>query len=71
MAAIGIATIYVGYSLGLWGYCLIKGYNVGLKELFMPTWPPPLAGQGNGPAQKIITASVTKGVDVQNKPKVK
>jgi hypothetical protein len=38
---------WFGYSVALWGYCLIKGYNVTLAKLVNPvhpfaaTWPPP------------------------------
>lgn len=35
---------YVGYSIGSWGYVLLKGYNITLREWFSPLspyqWPP-------------------------------
>lgn len=40
MPAIGIGLVWVAYSAGLWGYCLIRGYNVTPKQLLSPTWPP-------------------------------
>ncbi len=40
MAGLGIALIWVSYSFGLYGYCLLKGYNVTPKQLFGPNWPP-------------------------------
>jgi hypothetical protein len=47
MPAIGIGVAWFGYSLTLWGFCLIKGYNVRFTELINPVkpysgpWPPP------------------------------
>lgn len=62
MVAIGVGLVWLGYTTGLYGYCLIRGYNVTLKQLVSPTWPPvsfktgpqggsgfdPGAGAGNG-----------------------
>ena len=61
MKAIAIGVIFLGYTGGLWAYCLIRGYNVPLKALFSPNGlaPPkgtnPLAGGivGPGVAQQI------------------
>jgi len=40
MPAIGIALLWAAYSAGLWGYCLMRGYNVTPKQLLSTTWPP-------------------------------
>jgi hypothetical protein len=46
MIAIGMGMAWVGYSFGLWGYCLIRGFNVKLTDLMNPVhpysgpWPP-------------------------------
>jgi hypothetical protein len=40
MLGIGFGLVWVGYLYGLYGYCLIKGYNVTAKQLVAPTWPP-------------------------------
>lgn len=46
MAAIGFALLWVGYSIGLYGWILVKGYDINSKDLFSRTqWPPA------GPAQ--------------------
>lgn len=48
MIVIGIALVFTGYTCGMWGYCLIKGYNISFSQLISPsgyykgTWPPPL-----------------------------
>lgn len=33
MAGIGIGVLWISYALGLYGYCLIRGYNVTLAQL--------------------------------------
>jgi hypothetical protein len=46
MPAVGMGIAWFGYGLSLWGYCLVKGYNVTLAQLLNPvhpyhaTWPP-------------------------------
>lgn len=52
MLPVGMLLSWAGYSLGLWGWCLIRGYDVTLGQLMSPThpygsgkgqtWPPPL-----------------------------
>lgn len=39
MTAVGIGVIFAGYTLGLWGYCLVKSYDVTFPQLFASTWP--------------------------------
>jgi hypothetical protein len=50
MTGIGMGLAFGGYTLALWGYCLIRGYNVPFKSMFGQTWP----GQQNQ-----ITGSAT------------
>lgn len=40
MAALGIGLIFIGYSSGLYGYCLFRGYDITPKQLFSSAWPP-------------------------------
>lgn len=40
MVAIGMGILVLAYSVGLYGYCLIRGYNITPKQLFSSTWPP-------------------------------
>jgi hypothetical protein len=40
LPAIGIGLVWIAYAAGLYGYCLMKGYNVSAKELMSPKWPP-------------------------------
>lgn len=39
MTAIGMGLAFGAYTLGLWGYCLVRGYNVPFTALFAQTWP--------------------------------
>ena len=51
---IGMLLTWAGYSVSLWGWCLLRGYNVTLGQLMSPVhpygsakgqpWPPPLMG---------------------------
>lgn len=36
MPAIGMGLVWGGWTLGLWGYCLIRGYDVTLGQLANP-----------------------------------
>jgi len=46
---IGMALVWGGYSVGLWGWSLVRGYNLSAKDLISPTgwysgkWPPEAA----------------------------
>lgn len=45
MPAIGIGMLWGAYTAALWGWTLIKGYQLTLGDIAMPgrkvTWPPP------------------------------
>jgi hypothetical protein len=48
LPAIGMGLGWLGYALGLWGWSLLRGYNVTLGQLMSPlhpyagAWPPAL-----------------------------
>ena len=52
MLPVGMLLVWAGYSVSLWGWCLIRGYDVTLGQLMSPAhpygagkgqaWPPPL-----------------------------
>lgn len=64
MVGIAFGLVWVGYTAGLYGYCLLRGYNVTPKQLLSPQWPPfkgkqqptgpsgPQGGTGYGPGGK-------------------
>ena len=39
MIALGLGVVWAGYYLFLYGYCLVKGYNVPLTSMMHSTWP--------------------------------
>ena len=47
MPAIGIGVTWLGWAVSLYGYCLVRGYNVKFTDLINPLhpwpgpWPPP------------------------------
>lgn len=65
MLAAGILIIFAGYSVSSWGYCLIKGYDIPLRQWVSPlhpfVWPsgdPPLIPQTQvWPSSKSAAAS--------------
>jgi hypothetical protein len=36
---LGMGLAFVGYGVGTWGYVLVKGYNISLREWFSPLHP--------------------------------
>jgi len=41
MSGLGIGIIFIAYGFGLWGYCMLKDYDVNIYQLFDQEWPPP------------------------------
>lgn len=39
MVAIGMTLVFAAYAVGMWGYCLVRGYNVTFAQVFAPVWP--------------------------------
>ena len=39
MVAMGVAALWAGYTLTMYGYCLVRGYDVQFAQLFHTTWP--------------------------------
>jgi hypothetical protein len=53
MVAIGVALVWAGYTVGLWGYCLVQGYDVPFSGLFGKAWP---GGPAASPAAPLPAA---------------
>jgi hypothetical protein len=49
MVAIGVMLVWAGYTVGLWGYCLVQGYDVQFSGLFAKSWPGPAAAAAAPP----------------------
>lgn len=39
MIPIGLGMVFLSYTAGIWGFCLIRGYDVPFMKLFAATWP--------------------------------
>lgn len=53
MVAVGMGMTWFGYSLVMYGYCLVRGYDVSFRDCFRTQWPgattqPPTAGHKLG-----------------------
>jgi len=48
MVAIGMALIWGGYTIGIWGYCLVNGYDVTFTSLFGTKWVSAAQAPGAG-----------------------
>jgi hypothetical protein len=50
MVAVGFLLIWSGYSVGLWGWCLLRDYDLSMGQLMSPfhpyagPWPPAKIG---------------------------
>lgn len=39
MVAIGMGLVFAAYAVGIWGYCLVRGYDVSFANVFASRWP--------------------------------
>lgn len=39
MIPIGLGLAWAGYTVGIWGYCMVRGYDVTFAQCFKVTWP--------------------------------
>jgi hypothetical protein len=61
--ALSVGIIWAGYTVGLYGYVLLKGYNVTLAELVNPVhiYSSSLASAGQIPASQILPSGTSSG----------
>jgi hypothetical protein len=52
VVAIGMGLVFAGYAVGIWGYCLVRGYDVS----FATQWPGVQVSQ-NTPGQVLRPGS--------------
>ncbi len=38
MVAVGVGLVWAGYALSMWGYCLVRGYDVSFRDVFRTQW---------------------------------
>ena len=49
MLFLGIGIIFAGYAVGSWGYVLVKGWNITLREWVSPLHPYQWPASGSPP----------------------
>ena len=61
MPAIAMGLLWAGYAGAVWGYCVLKGYNVTLSQLVNPKAPYrwPKGGPPKIPAGQLLPGKVT------------
>lgn len=50
MAAVALAVIWAGYAVGMWGYCLVRGYCITPANIVSPSFPAKMAAAPASPA---------------------
>ena len=60
MIAIGFGVAWAGYAAFMWGYCLVRDYNVTVPDLFKSVWPGQVkAGTGRGTVSSQVVPTPT------------
>ncbi len=69
MKAVGIGLAFAAYTVGTWGYVLVKGFNITLREWVSPLHPftGKLDSKGCVPPGFIFPASSQAGVPCKQK----
>lgn len=57
---IGMGLILAGYAAGIWGYCLVRGYDVPFTGIWGATWP----GGGKKQPAGAVTPPVDPGTGI-------
>jgi hypothetical protein len=57
MIAIGFGVAWAGYTVFMWGYCLVRDYDVTVTDLFKAAWPgaSPVKSPGTVSSQVVPT----------------
>jgi hypothetical protein len=59
---IGMGIVFLAYTGGIWGFCLVRGYNVTLADLFSgQTWPGSGKGTASGSKASSLWACSSRG----------
>lgn len=65
MVAIGMGLVFAGYAAGMWGYCLVRGYDVSFGNVFATAWPGVQVSQ-NTPGQLVLPGGHKLGTIIGN-----
>jgi hypothetical protein len=60
MVPIGVAMVWGAYTVGIWGYCLVRGYDVTFMQLFKGFWPGKAGTAAQQALQKLGSTPVPK-----------
>lgn len=62
MLPVGMVLAFTGYGVTSWGYLLVKGYNITLRQWFSPLHPytGPLNAAGTVPSGQVFPAGKAK-----------
>ena len=66
MIAIALLTVWAGYGVTSWGWCLVKGYNIPLGAWFSPVHP--YQWPDGGQPQTVPKGQVFPGGDAARAP---
>jgi hypothetical protein len=71
MILLPIILVFAGYGFGSWGYVLVKGYNITLREWWTPLHPftGPLDQNGTVPVGQIFPGKGQGGAATSGTPK--
>lgn len=61
MAALGMIFGLLGYGMMFNGYCLIKGYNLTLDQIWSPNWPIAKKGDNTTPVTPTAPSTTPPG----------
>lgn len=63
MVAIGVGLIFGAYAVGMYGYCLVRGYDVSFRDLFRGSWQGAQSQAPSKAVQQARTITPTGQVD--------
>lgn len=66
MAAIAFGLLWASYTAGLYGYCLIRGYDITPKQLLSFEWPPGSGNKKKGPVEQAAGDAAQSAKDYAN-----
>lgn len=61
MIPIGLGLAYAGYVIGLYGFILVRGYDVPFTSMFAQTWPGGAREGGGTPVLPAGSAGAREG----------
>lgn len=63
MVVIGMGLMFGSYAIGMYGYCLIRGYDVSFRDLFRGAWQGTQSQAPSAAVQQARTVTSSGQVD--------